>query len=534
MKKSLLLLGSLFLATNSFAASYTVTQITDNNYYDEYARLNERGDVVWASWVDANDPGWTVFEYSAETKITTQVSANNAFFDSHQVNNNGDVVWMASDGNDQEIYLYQSATQTVMPLTDNDNDDTNPQISDNGDVSWLEQRGTTASQALLMRYDAATMSSSVIDFTGATRQGYQTMNAKGDIAWNAVLANSQQVLLYEATTGTMTNLSNNEGVINSNQRIMDNGDVVWETYDLLTSKQGIMYYKAADHSVTSIVDDVGAHLFGSNGNIVWVSYTNGSYIISTYDPATGAVKNIATENSSYAPNIAGISARGDVAWSIIIGTSWISRVYNAKTDTIVDLTNTQGFGVYELDVADNGDVVWSLWDGTDYEVYTYQADSDSITQLTDNQVNDGVTIINGAGSVLWNRFDASDNELMLAVKNQQSLEIKVKDVDFDRKKSAVDIKAGFKYSGLPNADDVISIKVDGQSLINTVFGDFIKKSHGIYKYETGDTEVAINFNAGKLNAEKDNFDVTAGRRITTVEISINFGQASAVDVYTLR
>ena len=271
MKKFVLLIGGLFAAMNSYAASYSVSQVTDDSYYNEYEKMNEKGDVVWASWVNAADPGWTVFEYDAETKVTTQVSSNNAFFNSHQINNKGDVVWMASDGSDQEIYLFQAATQTVVQLTNNNNDDTNPQISDDGDVTWLEQQGTTASNAILMRYDAATMASSIVDFPGATRQGYQTMNAKGDIVWNAVLVDTQQVLLYNAATKTMTNLSNNESAINSNQRIMDNGDVVWETYDLLTYQQGVMYYKASDGSVTQVVNNVGGHLFGTHGNVVWVS-----------------------------------------------------------------------------------------------------------------------------------------------------------------------------------------------------------------------------------------------------------------------
>jgi hypothetical protein len=315
---------------------------------------------------------------------------------------------------------------------------------------------------------------------------------------------------------------------------MNNGDVVWESYDFSTLKTGIMYYKAADKSVAPIINDVGAHLFGSNGNVVWVNSTNGASTISTYDPVTGSIKDIATQNSSYGPNLAGISARGDVAWSLITGTSWISRVYNAQTNTIVDLTNTQGYGTYDLDIADNGDVVWSLWDGTDYEVYTYQADSGAITQLTDNQVDDGFTTENSAGTVLWESFTANGSELMFAVRNSQSLEIDVTDVDFDKRKSEVDVKAGFKYSGIPGSADAIAISVDGISLVNTPFGDFSSRGNGIYKYKTRDTDVEINFNTGKLNAEKGNMRIAARRAKTTVEVSISFGQTSAVDVYTLR
>ena len=533
MKQLVLILGGIFTAMNSYAATYSVTQITDDNYYDEYARMNDRGDVVWASWVNAADPGWTVFEYMAKTKQTMQVSSNNAFFNTHQLNNNGDVVWTASDGHDQEVYLYNAKTQTVTPLTNNDNDDTNPQISDNGDVTWLEQQGTTASNAILMRYDHATMTSSAVEFAGATRQGYQSINARGDIVWNAVLTDNQQVLLYDAASGAMKNISNNENAINSNQRLMDNGDVVWETYDLLTYQQGVMYYKASDGSTTEVVANVGSHLFGSHGNVVWVSYLNGTYTISTYDPATGATNNVATETSTRAPGVTGISARGDVTWRVISGTSWISRVYNAQTNTIVDLTNTQGSGTYDLDVADNGDVVWSLWDGTDYEVYSYQGDTGVITQLTDNQVDDGVTLMNSAGTILWNRYDPTDNELMQAVRNPKPLNIRIRDVELEQQESEVGMKAGFDYEGLPAGNDNITIGLDGVSLVNAAFSEFAN-DHGIYRYNTADTEVTINFNAGDIKAEKHGVDVAPLNAQSIADVTVSFGSSTAESGYALH
>lgn len=534
MKKYLLLAGLFSLASNSVAASYNVTQVTNNNYYDDYAKLNKRGDAVWSSWVNPADTGWTLFEYSAQTKATTQISSANVFVDSHRINNVGDVVWMAHDGHDQEIYLYHAATMTTMALTNNDTEDTYPEISDNGDVSWLEQTGTTASEARLFRYDAITMTSAEVVYVGATRQGYQTMNARGDIAWNAFLADTQHILLYTAATGAITQLSNYDGAIHSNQRIIDNGDVIWNTYDYLTSLQGIMYYKAADQSSTQIVADAGEHLFGSNGNIVWVSSNNGVYSINTYDPVTNITKVIASEASNYAPNLAGISALGDVAWSVITGTSWISRVYNTKINNSVDLTNTQGFGTFELKLADNGDVVWSLWDGSDYEVSSYQADSGSITQLTNNQIDDGITSINSNGTIVWLRHDVSDSELMMAVRNLTSLEIQVKKLEIDSRGSRVTLNTGFSFSGMPSAADIIGISINETAIISLPFSKFTSKGKGVYTYKTRDSEVDINFTTGSLKARKGNIQVVGAGTHSTVKVTLSFGQASAMADFVLR
>ncbi len=535
MKNHLLvLLGGVFIASNCYAAGYKVTQVTDNAYADEYARLNEKGDLVWASWPNVTDPGWTLFKYDAVSRSTSMISDNSVFYNSHQLNNNGDVVWMAYDGYDQEIYLYQAATKTTARLTNNDNDDTNPQISDNGDVTWLQQQGTSAAEAILMRYDAATKASTVVDFPGATRQGYQTMNSHGDVAWNAVLADSQQILLYSAATGAIANISMNEGVVNSNQRVTDNGDVVWETYDLATSAQGIMYYRAADSSLISVVNDIGGHLFGSHGNAVWVSSVNGAYVVSSYDPVTGKVKLIATETSSFAPNITGISMRGDVTWSIISGTSWMSKVYNADRNNVVTLTNTQGSGTYDLNVADNGDVVWSLWDGTDYEVYSYQADSEQITQLSDNQVDDGITIINGSGTILWNRFDTTDNELVLAERNQDAFDINVLNLKFDRRNGAVNLMTRMINGNIPTPGADISIKLNGETLVYIAFGEFRSKATGVYRYKTNDTEVMLNFNDGMLAVKRRYIPVSAMMAINPAAVAISMGQQSATVSYMFR
>ena len=136
MIKSMMFILGLCLSTSVFARDYTIEQITDNDIWDEYPRLNEAGDVLWASWVNFNDIGWTIFLYDSDTKTTDPISDANVFYDSHQFNNYADAVWMGADSNGYtQIYLYKAATKTPEPLTKGDLHKTNPHISDTGDVA---------------------------------------------------------------------------------------------------------------------------------------------------------------------------------------------------------------------------------------------------------------------------------------------------------------------------------------------------------------------------------------------------------------
>jgi len=436
LKNVTFILSGLVLAANSFAASYTVTQITNNTYSDEYTKINAQGDVIWTAWVNATDTGWTVFKYDAATQATTQLSASNVFFDSHRINNRGDVVWMGNDGTDQEIFLYQAATKTVKQLTNDALDDTDAQISDNGDVSWFEQRGVDVG-AFLYRYDAKTQKVAGVNFPGAARQGYQTMNARGDIAWNAEVTtvqiqrgqpvpvtNSQDILLFDAATGRVRNVTNSYSVIESNQHVLDNGDVVWEAYDELTFADSLKVYHADTGRVARIASDVsGGYRVGSMGHAVWSAAVtvgaNTLHTLSLYNPVTRAVTVISRENSSWGPFIDGVSARGDVAWRSIVGTNWYSRLYNAVTRTNLDLLVSQN-SPYELKLADNGDAAWSMWNGANYEVYTYQVATGDTTQLTNNTVDDGVISMNSSGSLVFNRWYPNNSEVVIAVKKPRN------------------------------------------------------------------------------------------------------------------
>lgn len=552
MKNVTLFLGSFALAVNSFAASYTTTQITNNTYADEYTKINAPGDVIWTAWVNATDTGWTVFKYDAATQATTQLSVSNASFNSHRINSRGDVVWMGSDGTDQEIFLYQAASKSLVQVTSNTLDDTAPEISDNGDVAWFEQRGVDVG-AVLYRYDALNQIVVSVDFPGATRQGMHTMNARGDIAWNAEVSvpevqngaivpvtYNQEILVFTAATRTVRNLTQSQSVLDTNQRLLDNGDIVWSTYDLPTGAQAIKRYHAADGSVTEIMAGPieGAYLVGTQGHVAWVTGVPAGvdtlYTLFLYDPVTGGVSTISAEVLARFPFVDGVSSRGDVLWRTH-GATLYTKHYNAATKAIVNLTvmlSSQGSGPFDLVLADNGDAAWSLWDGTDFEVYSYQVATVSTTQLTNNSVDDGLASMNASGSIVWNRFYPSNNsEVVLAVKSTAApmLTIKVTAAKFIARGSEAQLKANFVIGTMPSATDIIGVRFDSATLLDAAFSNFKAAGAGIFKYSGRKISAKLDFNKGTIEITKGNVNPALVNTRDGVDVEIRIGADSAVD-----
>jgi hypothetical protein len=541
MNKSMLLLSGLLLTCDVFAATYTTTEITNNSFPDEHARINAQGDVLWTAWINPTDPGWTVFKYDAATGTINQLSDSNVFFDSHRINSAGDAVWTSYDGNDQEIFIYKSASGSTTQLTSNDYDDTAPQLSDNGDASWFEQRLGDVG-AVLFRYDAQDDLVQSIEFPGASRQGLHSMNSRGDIAWNAEVTvsgdiYSQEILVFTAAAQTVANITQSAGAIDSNQYLLDNGDVIWSAYDELTGSSSIKRYLAADASISDITTDfTGTFLVGSQGHAAWFSESASGidtlYTLYLFDPDTGTANGIYAEVLTRPPFLDGISGRGDVAWRTISG-NWYTKHYNAETAAIVNLTVTQGFGPYEVVLADNGDAVWSLWDNTDYEVFSYQVDSGTFTQLSNNNVDDGITSVNADGDMVWHRFYFDDSELVIAVKDTAQpapeLTIDVVAARYNPITHEARFKARFAFDAVPADMDIIGARFDDATLLNVAFGEFKAAGPNIYLYNTGKTRAKINFRKGTIEVSKQRVSPAEVNVRDGVDVEIRFGDAVAFD-----
>jgi hypothetical protein len=421
MNKISIALFALLLSagTSSYAASYSVKQVSNQPISNESPLINDEGDVVWVG-TDATFAS-RLYLYNAATATTTQLNNENVLIYSYHINKQGDVVWVGYASTGQEAFLYQAKTKQVIQLTSGNFNpfDDGPQLSDNGDVVWTGPQGTSAN---VMRYEAATGITSALIFPGATGQGYPRINGRGDVAWGATVGAHTQILLFKAADRSIVDISRRNRDDYFNVQINDRGDVLWNGSDGHDTEM-YLYRGATKESVQLTRNDFDDDSFqlGSNGDAVWVgNATTSTRVITLYRARTGGISSIATLPTfpSVFPQIDG---NADVVWKSYVGTDIISNLYDAASKKTIQLTNTpasQGFGAYDLVLADNGDVVWSLWDGTDYEVYTYQASTKATTQLTKNSGDDGIVSVNAGGDLAFMHFNAADSQIMVARKRR--------------------------------------------------------------------------------------------------------------------
>jgi hypothetical protein len=112
----------------------SITQLTNNDYYDDSPQINDRGQIVWHGY-DGSD--YEIFLSDGNT--TTRITNNSADDISPQINDRGQIVWYGYDGSDYEIFLYDGGTITL--VTDNTYNDGDPKINNNAQIVWNSTNG---------------------------------------------------------------------------------------------------------------------------------------------------------------------------------------------------------------------------------------------------------------------------------------------------------------------------------------------------------------------------------------------------------
>lgn len=100
-----------FAALDSAQAAYSVYKLTNNSYDDSNPRINDDGDIAWQG-SDGNDD--EIFFYDSSSGATIQISNNTDRDYPPQINNNGDVVWSGNG-----IFLYKKSTGVTTKIADN-------------------------------------------------------------------------------------------------------------------------------------------------------------------------------------------------------------------------------------------------------------------------------------------------------------------------------------------------------------------------------------------------------------------------------
>ncbi len=311
--------ASLMVASPVDALTYSITQISDNDFPD-FRPSASNGKAVWSSYVpDRNE--WRVYHYNGS-------SALNLGDDARGEQIEGDVVVYQRKGNyDYEIYRHENGQ--TWNLTANSVDDTAPQIS-NGIVAWVQEDeimvhdGTSATQLTndglekgLMQFSEGkgiwTSSSEgyqqVFFFDGTrTRQltwdawDHSSFQMSGDdvlwrgngihyfdgstitqlsagsqndrepqigdnhFVWSRGIGESGEIILYDRNSGTESVITTDATTYNFNPRI-DGDFVVYEGFDG-NDKEIFLFDGTTTHQITdNDVDDIRPSISGST--IAW-------------------------------------------------------------------------------------------------------------------------------------------------------------------------------------------------------------------------------------------------------------------------
>jgi hypothetical protein len=352
---------SMFWVPASYSANYTVKRLTNNNYMDTGAMINDHGDVVWrcqtivekAPFVFVNVEGETseIFLYNGST--IKQLTDNDYYDGDPQINDNGEVVWIGSDDNDYEIYLYDGST--IKQLTNNDYDDILPQINDNGQVVWTGLDDDDYHEIFI--YDGVT----TIRLTDNDYEDFAPqINNNGQVVWVASLglnANSDEIFLYDGST--IKQLTDNES-IDQGPLINNDGQVVWKGRDDDGYWDEIYFYDGS--AIIRLTDnnylDKNPQI-NDNGQVVWEAYLDpdaksNSGEIFLYDGST--VKQLT--NNDYFESCPQINNNGHVVWNMTSPSSnsgSINKilVYDGSTTTQIPTT----FQVPPY-INDNDYIIW--------------------------------------------------------------------------------------------------------------------------------------------------------------------------------
>ncbi len=261
-----------FLPRSAPSGSWTIDQLTRN-------LTNDYNYAIWGSrvvWQGNTGSDWQIYLNDGATGITKQISHGTS--QNHLASIYGDyVTWAgkASDGTDDEIFLYHITDGTVTRLTSNAAADASPQIS-NRYVTWWSDVGGLKQ---IYVYDLQTGASPI----NVSSNGYQNVDPRvygSFVAWTANDGSDNEIFLYDGTRTRQ--LTSNYGIDDS-QPHLDGRTVVYQRFD--GNDYEIYAYDIATRQETQITDnaydDTGAQVSGDF--IVWQQAQGAQSVIVYYD-----------------------------------------------------------------------------------------------------------------------------------------------------------------------------------------------------------------------------------------------------------
>jgi Tol biopolymer transport system component len=296
----------LTAASISYSDTYEIIQITTNDYNDTYPQINAEGDVVWSGQTGSNIyDSVEIFYYDTSEKTISQITDDDYRDSNPQINANGVVVWSGEDADlNFEIFLYDGLTTTQLTYSDA-LDNFLPQINANGDLVWYRRSSST--QYVLL-YDRSSGTESWNFLYGQSPQ----INTEGHVVWyNQTVA--QGIYLYNGTEEIK--LDTDTSYLGKSPQINANGDVVWYGNDGQGSE--IFLYESSSETTIQLTNnnefDTNPQI-NESGDVVWRRYDGQNYAIYLYNRSSKEI--IQLTSNDYYDGHPQINANGEVSWII--------------------------------------------------------------------------------------------------------------------------------------------------------------------------------------------------------------------------
>jgi Tol biopolymer transport system component len=484
-------LAGMALAATVHAETVTVTQLTNNTIPDTGFWLNNVGDVSWTSYETGDSE---IYLYDADTKSVIAVTNNTDNDTGGILNNQGDLAWIqiitdpnSPTGGTTKIMFRNGVDGVISEITQTPYSIFFLRMNDNGDIVWLGY-DVYPGDPEVFRYDGATGTISNISANN-TSDYYPVLNERGDVAWLEGSGNSSEIYLYTAATDSVTNISNNNYPETSWYLAINNrGDVAWGGSDGVDSQ--IYRYDGTTGVTQQLTTANGLYdtnqWLGTNGDVVWNSGNN----IVLYTAATQTVTQL-TNDTLYRSN-AVIDGNGDITWQGMDpnGTDTEMFFYDGTTGVITNISNN--------DVDDNfywmnnhGDIAWTSNTGTATEIMFYSNTTKAVTQITNDTFQDNFIVLNDQLDMAWLRNDGDWEVMIGKVETTVPLDFTYARATQDAEDGEIKIRVNSEIP-MPTATDQITVSLDGVTVLDVPFSDFVVDAHsGAFEYESAVVEAKL-------------------------------------------
>jgi hypothetical protein len=357
----------------SYASFGVVAQLTNTNT-NEIAENIDGSNIIWNV---SNDPTQLFFAffdrsqvtraffYNGTTGATIPLRTNNTSSEIVLGVSGSNAVWNGIDtsNGDVEVFFYNGATDTSTQLTNNQVDEIAVGISGNN-VVWNTFDGSAITRAFF--YNGNT--GRIAQLSHPNSVSDQAIAVSGDnIVWSGFDGNDLEVFLYNRTTNTSIQLTNNS--IDDIPESISGVNVIWNSLVSRTLSDAF-FYNGSTGQIAQLTtpgstnESVG---FVSGNSVVWNAEVNGSSEIFLYDATTNTSRQLTNNRTT---NDAAFALSGsNVVYGSAVGNSTQLFFYNGSTGATTVLNDPATPAIFGG--LSDFNLALTVSDGTDSEVFLY-------------------------------------------------------------------------------------------------------------------------------------------------------------------